>query len=54
MVDPFSLTAGVAGLISLSLEVARVAHQYVHGVRNSSKHIEDFLQALAALTDVLR
>ena len=54
MVDPLSLTAGIAGLISLSLEVTKVAHQYIHGVRNSSKHIEDFLQALAALVDVLR
>ncbi len=54
MVDPFSLATGIAGLISLSLEVTKVAHQYIHGVRNSSKHIEDFLQELAALADVLR
>ena len=54
MVDPFSLATGIAGLISLSLEVTKFAHQYIHGVRNSSKHIEDFLQELAALTDVLR
>ena len=54
MVDPFSLATSIAGLISLSLEVTKVAHQYIHGVRNSSKHIEGFLQELAALTDVLR
>lgn len=54
MADPFSLAAGIAGLISLSLEVTKIAHQYVQGVRNSSKDIEDFLQELAALTDVLR
>ena len=54
MVDPFSLATGIAGLISLSLEVTKVAHQYIHGVRNSSRYIEDFLQELAALTDVLR
>ena len=54
MADPFSLAAGVAGLISLSLEVTKIAHQYIQGVRNSSKDIEDFLQELDALTDVLR
>lgn len=54
MADPFSLVTGLAGLISLSLEVTKIAQQYIQGVRNSSKDIEDFLQELAALTDVLR
>ena len=54
MADPFTLATGIAGLISLSLEVTKTAHQYIQGVRNSSKDIEDFLQELAALTDVLR
>ena len=54
MVDPLSLATGIAGLISLSLEVTRVAQQYIHDVRSSSKHIEDFLQELAVLSDVLR
>ena len=54
MADPFSLAAAIAGLISLSLEVTKIAHEYIQGVRNSSKDIEDFLQELAALTDVLR
>ena len=53
MADPFSLATGIAGLISLSLEVAKIAHQYIQGVRNSSKDIDDFLQELAALTEVL-
>ena len=54
MADPFSLATGIAGLINLSLEVTNIAHQYIQGVRNSSKDIENFLQELAALTDVLR
>ena len=54
MFDPFSLATGIAGLISLSLEVTKIAQQYIQGVRNSSKDINDFLQELAALTDVLR
>ena len=54
MSDPISLATGIAGLISLSLGVTKAAHQYIHGVRKSSKYIEDFLQELAALTDVLR
>ena len=54
MADPFSLATGIAGLISLSLEVTKIAQQYIQGVRHSSKDIDDFLQELAALTDVLR
>ena len=54
MFDPFSLATGIAGLISLSLEVTKIAQLYIQGVRNSSKDIDDFLQELAALTDVLR
>ena len=54
MADPFTLATGIAGLISLSLEVTKIAQQYIQGVRNSSKDIDDFLQELAALTDVLR
>ena len=54
MADPFSLATGIAGLINLSLEVTKIAQQYIQGVRHSSKDIDDFLQELAALTDVLR
>ena len=54
MFDPFSLATGIAGLISLSLEVTKIAQLYNQGVRNSSKDIDGFLQELAALTDVLR
>ena len=54
MADPFSLATGIAGLISLSLQVTKITQQYIQGVRNSSKDINDFLQELAALTDVLR
>ena len=54
MADPFTLATGIAGLIGLSLEVTKIAQQYIQGVRNSSKDIDDFLEELAALTDVLR
>ncbi|KAK0513833.1 hypothetical protein JMJ35_003555 [Cladonia borealis] len=54
MADPFTLATGIAGLISLSLEVTKIAQQYINGVRHSSKDIKDFLKELVALTDVLR
>ena len=47
-------TVCATGWNRLSFEVDKAAHQYIQGVRNSSKDIEDFLQELAALTDVLR
>lgn len=53
MVDPFSLATGIAGLISLCLEVTDITRQYVQGVRNAAKDVDEFLKELSALVDVL-
>ena len=54
MGDPFSLATGIAGLISLCLEVTKITRQYVQGVRNAAKDVDEFLKELSALADVLR
>lgn len=54
MVDPFSLATGIAGLISLGLEVTEKTLQYVQGVRNAAKDVDEFLEELSALVYVLR
>lgn len=53
MGDPFTLVTGIAGLLSLGMEVTKITRQYVKGVRNASKDVEEFLDELAALIDVL-
>lgn len=54
MGDPFSLAAGIAGLISLTLEITKTTRQYIRGVRRASKEVLELLQELAALAYVLR
>ena len=54
MTDPFTLATGVAGLISLCLEITILTRQYVHSARNASKDLRELLQELSALDGVLR
>ena len=54
MVDPFSLATGIAGLISLGLEITKNTRQYFQGVRNAVKDVDELLKELSALVDVLR
>ena len=54
MGDPFSLATGIAGLISLGLEVTKATRQYFQGVRNAAKDVDEFLKEVSALVDVLR
>ena len=54
MDDPFSLATGIAGLISLGLEVTKITRQYVQDVRNAAKDVDEFLTELSALVAVLR
>lgn len=54
MGDPFVLATGIAGLISLALEVTQITCQYVNGVRNAAKEINHLLAELSALVNVLR
>ena len=54
MADPFALVTGVAGLISLGLEITILTRQYVHGAHNASKDVRELLQELSALDSVLR
>lgn len=54
MGDPLTLATGIAGLINLALEVTQLTHQYVQGVRNAAKDVDELLEEVAALVDVLR
>jgi len=48
-IDPFSLATGIAGIISLTTPVSKLAEQYGHGVQKSSKGAEELSQALDPL-----
>ena len=54
MREPFSLATGIAGLISLGLEVTKITRQYVQGVGNAAKDVDELLTELSALVAVLR
>ena len=54
MAEPFSIATGIAGLISLTIEITKITHAYVHEVKNASNKARELDQTLAALTQVLQ
>lgn len=54
MGDPFTIATGVAGLLSLTLEVTKITVEYVKGASKASGAIEQFRQELRALQNVLK
>ena len=54
MGDPFAIATGVAGLLSLRLQVTQITVEYVKGAKQASVAIEQFRQELVALQDVLK
>lgn len=53
MADPFTIATGVAGLLSLTIQVTQVTVEYVKGVKNVSAVVEEFRQELMTLAHVL-
>jgi hypothetical protein len=53
MADPLSISASVAGLLSLVIQVADGTYQYVSGARSASSTISSLLRELRALKTVL-
>ena len=57
MIDPFTLSTGVAGVLSLTLEIGAIVHEYVSNVKNASKEARDLLievQTLGAVFEQLQ
>jgi hypothetical protein len=52
--DPFSVTAGVAGLLSLSIQVTQVTQKYMSSVKNAPKQARELVDKLTALVAVLK
>ena len=53
MAEALGIAAGVAGLISLTIEVFGISYKYVHGVRNPSFSVCQFSTELEELHKVL-
>lgn len=53
MADPFTIATGVAGLLSLTIQVTQATVEYVQGVKKASVAVEEFRRELKALADVL-
>lgn len=54
MADPFTIATGVAGLLSLTLEITKITVEYVRGASKASGAVEQFRQELIALQNVLK
>ena len=54
MAEALGIVSGIAGLVSLTIEVFGITYQYVHGVRDASSSVRQFLMELESLQKVLR
>ena len=52
--DPFSITAGVAGLITLVSQGIKLASSYTHGVTGATKQAATMFEALSQLERILK
>lgn len=52
--DPLSVAASVAGLVSLTLEVSCTIGSYCKSVKNARNDVLEIAQELASMRDVLR
>ena len=51
--DPFTISTGVAGLISLISEVSKTSLKFVASAKSANKHVGSCLKALNSLQGVL-
>ena len=54
MIDPFTLITGIAGLISLTIEVTKITTDFASSVKGAAGHVHELLNELAALNHVLQ
>ncbi len=52
--DPLSVAASVAGLVSLAFEVSSTVSSYCKSVKNARKEVQDTAQELASMQNTLQ
>lgn len=53
MADPFSIASGVAGLLSLAMEITKLSYGLISDIRSAHSTQKQYLREISALTDVL-
>lgn len=53
MADPFSIVSGVAGLLSLAMEITKLSYGFISDIRSAHATQKRYLREVSALTDVL-
>ena len=53
MAEAIGFAAGVAGLISLTIQLTQLSHTYISDARNAPRAQKSYLQEVIALTDIL-
>lgn len=52
--DPLSFSAGIAGLLSLAIEITKLTYEYVSGVKDAPKAARSLLTEMTAIENILR
>jgi hypothetical protein len=52
--DPLSFSAGIAGLLSLTIEITKLTYEYVSGVKDAPKAAQTMLTEITAIENILR
>ena len=53
MLDPFTLATGVAGLLSLTIELSKIISAYTQSLNDASREAQELLAELSELSHVL-
>lgn len=53
MLDPFTLATGLAGLLSLTIELTKIIDEYTGSVNNAPNEAQELFEELSALCHVL-
>jgi hypothetical protein len=53
MIDPFSAATGIAGILSLTLEVSKTLYEQVNTLKNTLKEAKELLHELGLIEQVL-
>jgi len=52
--DPFTIATGVAGILSLGIQITQITNEYIKSVKSAPKEVQDLAIQTNALIDVLK
>ncbi|KAF2003723.1 hypothetical protein P154DRAFT_561154 [Amniculicola lignicola CBS 123094] len=52
--DPLSFSAGIAGLLSLTIEITKLTYEYISGVKEAPRAAQSLLTETTAIENILR